>query len=338
LPKEPVIMARNTPERQPAACRAARTRDLRSGREHVRWFSLAIVVLLIVTAAWPLPCWAVFASPTRRAAPVVEGPASAPTLQSAPQDELRTYRRAKAAALEGYRWIDRRGGVVQIPIERAMEMVAAQAPAPHGDQTAESANPATEADRAAASPKGQTMKALSLCGWPSLWPGLDQPLAATRAPAPALAARFTGKADFVSTWTSELPGDLVFRDETCSAVRLATTWAGARWVWSFPTTAARICVQRRSATWPNAWPRRPAPPRRNAPVLVVSIDPLDSPALADRAKHKFLDNLLSPERAAALAFSEWRAGRHRPSHRVARLFAMATTQRRASTPTRPALP
>jgi protein SCO1/2 len=32
-------------------------------------------------------------------------------------------------------------------------------------------------------------------------------------------------------------------------------------------------------------------------MLVVSIDPLDSPAVADRAKHKFLDNLLSPARA-----------------------------------------
>jgi hypothetical protein len=129
-------MARNPSEGSlPAVQRGHEIFDL--DVSYVRWFSLAIVVLLIVTAATAFAMLGGFRLPHAAAAPVVEGPASAPTLQSAPQDELRTYRRAKAAALEGYHWIDRRGGVVQIPIERAMEMVAAQAPAPHGDQTAD---------------------------------------------------------------------------------------------------------------------------------------------------------------------------------------------------------
>jgi len=49
------------------------------------------------------------------------------TLQDTPQDDLRSYRRTKAAALEGYHWVDRGTGVVRIPIERAMELVAEDA-------------------------------------------------------------------------------------------------------------------------------------------------------------------------------------------------------------------
>src|ERR1019366_4571882 len=41
-----------------------------------------------------------------------------------------------------------------------------------------------------------------------------------------------------------------------------------------------------------------------AQMLVVSIDPLDSPAVADRAKHKFLDNLLSPAPADIARLTE----------------------------------
>ena len=93
-------------------------------------FSLGIVVLLIVTAAAAFAMLGGFRipHPATGAAPAAEGSASAPfaTLQSAPQDDLRTYRRGKATALEGYRWLDRSGGVVQIPIERAMELVATQ--------------------------------------------------------------------------------------------------------------------------------------------------------------------------------------------------------------------
>jgi len=62
------------------------------------------------------------------AAPDTPGSATVPfaTLQSAPQDDLRSYRLGKAGALEGYRWVDRAGGVVQIPIERAMELLASE--------------------------------------------------------------------------------------------------------------------------------------------------------------------------------------------------------------------
>src|ERR1022692_3313835 len=123
-------MAHNTPKGNvPAVKRGHEIFDL--DVSYVRWFSLGVVVLLIVTAAAALAMLGGFRipHPASGAAPAAEGSASASfaTLQSAPQDELRTYRRGKATALEGYRWVDRTGGVVQIPIERAMELVATQA-------------------------------------------------------------------------------------------------------------------------------------------------------------------------------------------------------------------
>jgi hypothetical protein len=121
-------MAHNTPEGRPAAVqRGHEIFDL--DVSYVRWFSLGIVVLLIATAAaaFIIMGGLRISHPAAREPQPEQGSASAPfaTLQSTPQDELRSYRRSKATALEGYRWVDRREGVVRIPIERAMELVAA---------------------------------------------------------------------------------------------------------------------------------------------------------------------------------------------------------------------
>jgi hypothetical protein len=122
-------MAHNKPE--------ARKLDVPRGQDifdldvsYVRWFALGIVALLIVTAAAAFAMLGGFRIPRAAAAtPIAQESAAASfaTLQSAPQDELRSYRRSKAMALEHYRWVDRTGGVVQIPIERAMDLVAAEA-------------------------------------------------------------------------------------------------------------------------------------------------------------------------------------------------------------------
>jgi protein SCO1/2 len=49
-----------------------------------------------------------------------------PRLQVAPAQELEILRATERANLEGYGWIDRESGVIRIPIERAMEQIAAQ--------------------------------------------------------------------------------------------------------------------------------------------------------------------------------------------------------------------
>ena len=67
---------------------------------------------------WPPPVPVAGALPT---AP------PAPRLQTAPSHDLQTLRSAEDAQLHGYGWVDRNGGVVHIPIERAIELMAAEA-------------------------------------------------------------------------------------------------------------------------------------------------------------------------------------------------------------------
>ena len=62
------------------------------------------------------------APPAEVAAPT-EGPPE-PRLQTTPAEDLAAVRAAERTALESYGWEDRAAGVVHIPIERAMELVA----------------------------------------------------------------------------------------------------------------------------------------------------------------------------------------------------------------------
>ena len=50
-----------------------------------------------------------------------------PRLQIAPSLDLKALRAAEDAQLHGYGWVDRKAGVVHIPIERAMDLVAQEA-------------------------------------------------------------------------------------------------------------------------------------------------------------------------------------------------------------------
>jgi hypothetical protein len=47
-----------------------------------------------------------------------------PREQAHPITDYQRYRAAEQAKLEAYAWVDRKGGIVQIPIERAMALVA----------------------------------------------------------------------------------------------------------------------------------------------------------------------------------------------------------------------
>ena len=50
-----------------------------------------------------------------------------PRLEIAPALDLRALRAAEAAQLGSYGWVDRGAGIVHIPIDRAMDLVAAEA-------------------------------------------------------------------------------------------------------------------------------------------------------------------------------------------------------------------
>jgi hypothetical protein len=125
-------MAHNAPEGHTAAEKRGHELfdfDVR----YIGWFSVGLVILLIATAGIAfsmLGGWRIsnVVIDKQSTAGSVSGPFA--TLQDTPQDDLRNYRRSKAAALEGYHWVDRSGGVVRIPIEHAMELVAAEAGTP----------------------------------------------------------------------------------------------------------------------------------------------------------------------------------------------------------------
>ena len=60
------------------------------------------------------------------------GPPTAPTtpnaaLQATPAADIAAYRREKEALLHGYGWVDRAQGIVHIPIEQAMALLASRA-------------------------------------------------------------------------------------------------------------------------------------------------------------------------------------------------------------------
>ncbi len=55
--------------------------------------------------------------------PKAEAPFPRPELQSDPAEDLAKFRQKEDAVLTGYRWIDAKAGVVQIPIDRAMELL-----------------------------------------------------------------------------------------------------------------------------------------------------------------------------------------------------------------------
>jgi protein SCO1/2 len=107
---------------------------------------------------------------------------------------------------------------------------------------------------------------------------------------------YTGTADFVQHLGRSVPAGLHFRDEHDKVVELGDYLGAAPIGLLFAYyQCTNLCpmqirnlAQRMALTSGGA---------ADAQVLVVSIDPLDTPALADRAKHKYLDDLLPAARA-----------------------------------------
>jgi protein SCO1/2 len=130
---------------------------------------------------------------------------------------------------------------------------------------------------------------------------LTAPLALLLAAPPAASADlgprgFTGTVDYAQHLDRKLPAALRFRDERGNSVRLGdylgTSPLGL--VFAYYRCSNLCPMQIRNVAQRLAQSSGAA--AAQAQMLVVSIDPLDSPATADRAKHKFLDDLLPPER------------------------------------------
>ena len=106
------------------------TRDVRYGP--IIWVGMGLVVVTLAAVVLMLPFMGVLA--TREAAK--SEPASPlagvigrrlppqPRLQTHPLADLETLRRAEEAALSGYAWVDEDAGIMRIPIERAIDLLA----------------------------------------------------------------------------------------------------------------------------------------------------------------------------------------------------------------------
>lgn len=105
--------------------------------------AIGLALMLVVTlAGMALLFDRLAAREARRGAPVSPlAPAAGrreppePRLQAAPIRDLKELRAEEQAILESYAWIDRDAGIVRIPIERAMERLAARAAAASRDKS-----------------------------------------------------------------------------------------------------------------------------------------------------------------------------------------------------------
>ena len=98
------------------------------------WFGVALAAMLVVTIAAMAWMFDYFMAREKQLdtsgsplADTRERPA-APELQVTPSSDLTQLRAREEALLNSYGWVDRQEGLVRIPIERAMEMLAEQNP------------------------------------------------------------------------------------------------------------------------------------------------------------------------------------------------------------------
>lgn len=98
--------------------------------------AIALTVGIVVAAALMLGLYDVFAAREARLSPpanplaAAEGPRlpPQPLLQVHPVKDLHELREAEAAILDHYGWVDKNAGLVRIPVQRAIDLLAARAP------------------------------------------------------------------------------------------------------------------------------------------------------------------------------------------------------------------
>lgn len=95
----------------------------------VMWFAIGLIVAAVIIH---IALGAIFAflskahpSPEAPSRVVVEPRIIAPEphLQTNPSVDLTEFREAEENKLNSYGWVDKRGGIVRIPIERAMDLI-----------------------------------------------------------------------------------------------------------------------------------------------------------------------------------------------------------------------
>ncbi|HEY0369400.1 MAG TPA: hypothetical protein VGC85_07370 [Chthoniobacterales bacterium] len=96
----------------------------------VAWFALGLVVSAIVIHVAIAGLYKLFAAqnpspdPPSRIAFDAKMIAPQPQLQNNPQVDLANFETEQTKQLNSYGWVDKNAGVVRIPIERAMDLIA----------------------------------------------------------------------------------------------------------------------------------------------------------------------------------------------------------------------
>jgi len=97
--------------------------------------------LAVVTVAGFVIAWGFYRFLSRgeqrmdaRPSPIAEASRPAimpgPPLQATPERELAAFRKSEEARLTGWAWVDRANGIAQVPVEKAIEAVAADGALP----------------------------------------------------------------------------------------------------------------------------------------------------------------------------------------------------------------
>jgi hypothetical protein len=106
----------------------------------ILWFAGGLLVALIIVQVvlfWMVRSWSgrpLSIQPQLAPSNATPVPVQGPGLDANPEAELDTLLGGEAERLSGYGWIDREGGVVRIPIERAMSLLVEEGlPAREGE-------------------------------------------------------------------------------------------------------------------------------------------------------------------------------------------------------------
>lgn len=98
--------------------------DLSSGRP----LALVMASTLLLVVAVSAGLWFGFQSARPQPEPAElsppDMPAQVPRLQRQPEADLRSLMQAQARRLHGVGWVDREAGIIHMPIERAMALMA----------------------------------------------------------------------------------------------------------------------------------------------------------------------------------------------------------------------
>jgi len=124
----------------------------------VRGIVQSAIWLLVVTLASFLVAWAFYREQSRaevaadpRPSPLLEAQKPVvppgPRLQSTPEKELAAFRLEEEQSLESWAWVDAPAGLAQVPVERAIDAVAASGRLPDFNPPAPEAPSAAGGDQ-----------------------------------------------------------------------------------------------------------------------------------------------------------------------------------------------